>query len=279
MRTCQPCAEHCSQCIGAENCTECMDGMYLTPSETCQADCPDGFYESIQLGTAAGTCEPCAANCSTCINSMICTECQNYQYLNGDSTCSELCERGFYYHMPDDTGGVGGMCKACINHASTCVNETLATQCKDNMYLSSYTWQCDKGCAAGEYPVEPINGMGGECRQCNDNCSLCTSFTSCTQCQHYTYLNPDDWCRHTCPEGYYAENGTDGVGLVCPPTCNLCNNADDCTECKRLTPQTLSRAAAGHRSVQLVDCLRGILFGHLLPPVRASVQSLGTGLL
>ncbi|CAJ1378543.1 unnamed protein product [Effrenium voratum] len=241
MRTCQPCAEHCSQCIGAENCTECVSDMFLTPSETCGKTCPQGLYPSLQLGKSFGTCEPCSANCSSCITPTICTGCQSYQYLNPDSTCGATCGRGYFYVMPENTGGVGGYCQPCGNHASTCINETVATLCKDDTYHSSFTYQCDKTCGAGEYPLEPIDGVGGECRQCNSNCSLCTSATSCTQCRQYTFLNPDDWCRDTCPDGYYADNGTDGVGglcKLCPPTCNLCNSADYCTECKRYTFRT-----------------------------------------
>jgi hypothetical protein len=76
--TCWPCAEGCSHCTSASDCTACAYGYYS------DADPNDGDQTAI-------TCHPCIEGCSHCTSASECTTCDRNHTLSDDgSRCGEV---------------------------------------------------------------------------------------------------------------------------------------------------------------------------------------------
>eukprot|EP00930_Biecheleria_cincta_P069288 TRINITY_DN57040_c0_g1_i1.p1 TRINITY_DN57040_c0_g1~~TRINITY_DN57040_c0_g1_i1.p1 ORF type:complete len:3579 (-),score=472.83 TRINITY_DN57040_c0_g1_i1:116-10780(-) len=270
-RECQMCKDPCNTCVDETQCTECKDSLFLTPTRTCEGDCPNGYYRQVGSGgggAVGGVCSLCPDPCHSCVSEEECTVCTNGTYLH-DGRCKARCPDGFY-HSGDDF--LGRVCKPCDSKCDECIGESQCTVCKGGNFLT-HDWKCVDACPDGWWDKEVTGNVtvGNTCEKCYQDCSKCTSPTECQQCQNGKYLNHQDWCVPECPAGYY-EFGSLDVGRTCPQcpeTCNLCNSDTECTECKNDTYLT-------HRNLCENSCPIGYYHeghqkvGRTCPPCEAN---------
>lgn len=234
--TCQPCSGNCATCDTYEVCTTCKNNKFLNPDGTCQDICPDGYWQLPVSGGVGNSCPLCAENCSLCTSPTVCQECRNSTYLTHYSWCEVQCQDGYY---EEGAGHFGRVCKACPGTCNKCKAENYCTECKKSTYLTSLN-ACEQSCPIGFYPNRDRE-VGGECETCPEQCSQCTSASTCSECKDGLYLTPYGFCEDTCPLGHFARDGTAGVGgtcPMCPENCYACNNAEECTVCNNNTHLT-----------------------------------------
>ncbi|CAE7423520.1 FRAS1 [Symbiodinium sp. KB8] len=214
--------------------TECKDSAFLTPFG--RDICPDGYWELPVWGGVGNSCPLCAENCSLCTSPTVCQECRNSTYLSHYHWCEEECQDGYYEQGVDDLGRV---CKICPPTCNKCEAEDHCTECKFSTFLTHYQ-ACETTCPPGYYPNR-TRDVGGVCETCPDECTQCSTASTCSECRNGLYLTPNGWCEEACPEGHYALDGTGGVGgtcPMCPENCHACNSAEECTVCRGFTHLT-----------------------------------------
>lgn len=54
------CPFNCLTCSDITTCTQCYDGNYIQPDNTCDLTCPENFYPD---NNPPVSCLPCIANC------------------------------------------------------------------------------------------------------------------------------------------------------------------------------------------------------------------------
>eukprot|EP00435_Cladocopium_sp_Y103_P027181 s1502_g6.t1 len=235
--TCQPCSENCATCDTFEVCTACKNEKYLNPDGSCQDFCPDGYWELPAAGGVGNACPLCAENCSLCTSATVCQECRNSTYLTHYDWCEVTCQDGWYHEGIED---IGRHCKACDPTCNKCEAEDYCTECKSSLYLTS-RHLCEKTCPKGFY-ANRTRAVGGECETCPEQCTQCTSASTCSECRNGLFLTPDGFCEDGCPTGHWAKVGDPfGVGgtcPMCPENCHACNNLEECTVCRHFTHLT-----------------------------------------
>jgi len=230
-RSCMPCRNNCNTCLSEKTCTECKAGTFLTPSATCETECPKGYHKQQFPNGIGGTCALCPDDCLSCDSEAGCTACKNSTYLH-DRTCKPRCPDGSYHEGDED---VGRECKACKSDCSQCEAYDRCTECKTSKYLTA-SWSCEGSCADGYY-MNGTEAVGRTCELCAQNCSKCNSSTVCQECKNSKVLTPQAWCGEKCQAGYY-ESGTDAIGRRCErcaAECSTCTSATACTECRNST--------------------------------------------
>ena len=121
----------------------------------------------------------------------------------------------------------------CVADCAECNSDTSCAECEAGSFWSNQTLICEK---------------------CSEGCSNCSgSATSCQTCPMNTYLNPDNTCSITCPNGYY-ESG--GICVECDTTCATCNGttAKDCITCEESRFFDLSTSSC------LASCATGTFY-------------------
>lgn len=235
--TCQPCSENCATCDTLEVCTACKNEKYLNPDGSCQDFCPDGYWELPAAGGVGNACPLCAENCSLCTSATVCQECRNSTYLTHYDWCEATCQDGWYHEGIED---IGRHCKVCDPTCNKCEAEDYCTECKSSLYLTS-RHLCEMTCPKGFY-ANRTRAVGGECEACPEQCTQCSSASTCSECRNGLYLTPDGFCEEICPTGHYAKVGDPfGVGgtcPMCPENCHACNNPEECTVCRHFTHLT-----------------------------------------
>ncbi|CAE7373655.1 Fur2, partial [Symbiodinium sp. CCMP2456] len=63
--TCELCVGDCRECLTNKECTVCENKMLLR-NGTCEAKCPDGFWEKTGKNGVNGTCEHCSIGTKKC---------------------------------------------------------------------------------------------------------------------------------------------------------------------------------------------------------------------
>eukprot|EP00438_Fugacium_kawagutii_P003051 Skav229454 [mRNA] locus=scaffold397:312250:318842:+ [translate_table: standard] len=203
----------------------CKQGMFLTPKGTCELSCPDGYWASIGLNGVGGTCAICPENCAECKAETTCTACTNNTYLHANE-CKDRCPDG-WFHMGEDVSK--RECVSCKPGCSQCSNETFCSECKDGLFLTP-SGQCESACPDGFFSLPGVDGVGGVCQLCAENCTKCEWWDRCLECKASKYLTHYNWCTTACPAGYF-EDGEGDVGRVClecPENCNTCVNSQIC---------------------------------------------------
>lgn len=234
-RICKACKAPCNTCLGPDWCTECKQGMFLTPKGTCELSCPDGYWASVGANGVGGTCAICPENCEECKTETTCTVCTNNTYLHANE-CKGRCPDG-WFHLGEDISN--RECISCKPGCSQCSNQTWCSECKDGLFLTA-NGQCESTCPDSFFNLPGTDGIGGVCQLCAENCTKC-EWDRCLECKASKYLTHYKWCTKACPAGYF-EDGEGEVGRVCvacPDNCNTCENSLHCTECKNnsyLTP-------------------------------------------
>ncbi|KAL4488465.1 hypothetical protein ABPG72_013033 [Tetrahymena utriculariae] len=157
---CQQCNQACQTCFSAGNdsCSLCLNGYYQY-QQICFKKCPEGFYISDQTNFK---CERCNASCSSCTG-------PSY-----DQCLS--CKSGFY--LSSNT------CQPCNQTCTECTDMATCQSCISGYYLDTNN-SCISSCPNGQFP-----NVQNQCQNCSiANCYLCSSLTSCTQCNDKFYLS------------------------------------------------------------------------------------------
>lgn len=169
---CHKCKEECSECTSNTTCVSCVT-PYMLHQQTCVAKCPRGYFNDTDIPPII--CKSCGADgkCAECVNNKTCTLCQDRFKLVGNyceecptgclkcnENYCEKCATGKYYD--------GSSCRNCkVSQCTKCD----ATHCFE--------------CPHGYYPTS------SQCEECLgvDNCQICETNYTCSQCNDGYYLN------------------------------------------------------------------------------------------
>ncbi|MED6277809.1 hypothetical protein CHARACLAT_017269 [Characodon lateralis] len=195
-KRCKKCSSLCETCVGSrtDQCITCRTGYHLIEgSNTCAANCADGFY----LDSDSNICRRCQENCKRCTASNICTECKPGMSLQGYK-CQMTCNPGTYFN------GHRRTCELCHRACATCAGTGIeaCTKCADGYLLED--WRCVLTCSPGYYLSEQTSDNG----QVQRSCKKCDN--SCFEC-----LGPGELNCSSCNSGYNLEAGTCMVSTVC----------------------------------------------------------------
>ncbi|CAJ1354475.1 unnamed protein product [Effrenium voratum] len=203
--TCEACPGSCSLCSSAEKCSACTEGFFLTPNETCDESCPDGYYGNSSLGS----CESCPAFCDRCSDANTCMDCMKSRTLTAAATCDFVCPEGFY---KNGTGTIGDSCQRCPSGCGRCIagmfSPVVCLECVDYNFLT-HRGECVKICPEGYYPEAGDGPIGGMCKTCDPTCVACRSQLECTKCKVLHFLTPEAKCDLDCPRGWTEKGGMD----------------------------------------------------------------------
>lgn len=206
----------CSMCID-ENCIICSNDY-----QVCN-ECEDGYFLS------DNQCLPCDKTCSTCTDSISCTEC-----LLGLVFGTSLCQCENRYGFVGNTA----ICDYCSDTScSSCFSDnTICTNCDASFYLENNTcFNCDYKCSSCNESLT--------CESCKENASLvegkcvCPDFYGfnsngdCVSCaDHDCELcqESSEYCTQ-CSFGYFESFGSCSM---CSLDCYDCDNSTACTICK-----------------------------------------------
>jgi proprotein convertase subtilisin/kexin type 5 len=158
--------------------------------------CVTSLYVASGNDFGNGYCENCPANCITCINSLICTECSGSYVVAIDyKSCiliDDTCGPGLYI----DTAGKK-ICKSCPVNCNSCIsasNQLKCTECTSSYYLVDDETLCTVACPIGQYQI----GTTKVCDSCPTNCIVCSSNTICTECDDSYRLKSPGICDLKC---------------------------------------------------------------------------------
>ncbi|EAR93473.2 hypothetical protein TTHERM_00424410 (macronuclear) [Tetrahymena thermophila SB210] len=208
---CQSCPSNCDVCTSQAACSQCSQNYYLTVQQTCVSSCPQTFITDSTSKKCVcganrtqknnlcpcnssyvdinGVCQPCSSNCIQCTSQTQCTVCQQNFYLTTDMTCVATCPLTFVVNA----------------------NQTQCI-CDINRTLTNNKCPCSSG-------FIEINNI---CKQCPQNCNICSSQKTCTVCQAGYYLTVDDFCIQTCPLTFVGDSTK--TKCVCDINRTLTNN-------------------------------------------------------
>ncbi|ELP92877.1 hypothetical protein EIN_508780 [Entamoeba invadens IP1] len=153
--------------------------------------------------------------------------CRSYVHdckvCSSSTTCQE-CEPSFLY--------IGGQCQTC-QYYGECYECDInkCTACSANYKYDAEKMKCGFCELESGYYID-----GNDCNKCNENCTLCTSATVCTECKDGFYLK-DNTCLpctligcFKCTEFECLECQT-GFYLNDNKLCSLCSEFGNCIEC------------------------------------------------
>ncbi|KAM3135880.1 hypothetical protein pb186bvf_012009 [Paramecium bursaria] len=231
---CIGCDERCLACTNAFICKSCLQDYFLYKNR-CVPECP---IDQKYMDTLSGVCQTdCPAN--TFIEGNYCNKsCDNVILYN---LCLTNCPDGYYQS--------GSICNQCQQQCFTCTGFNNCQICKSTYYLdgtqcnqycleklmNQITWQCSddcqgvissglclQNCPLGLFQfnnycyVDCPNGYYGnqtKCVLCPNQCLICSSISSCSECQAGYYLEQDQ-CVNQCSNGY-----GDSIGKICVSQC------------------------------------------------------------
>ncbi len=155
-RKCIQCAEICLQCYAsARNCSACLEGDVLQPTEM-----PDGSttylcLKSCNAGYVAGADQICT----------LCSDDNCLQCYLGGQFC-ETCRSSFKLQL--------GECVASCSRGLFENGETCSHLCPESHYGDRRTWRCER---------------------CQGNCRTCSNATHCTSCFDGFYIKAGECVR------------------------------------------------------------------------------------
>lgn len=172
-------------------------------------------------------------------------QCGTYEYLKIDYYKSSSCpdENGVYIDktvsIEEEQMGKNGMegqcyirywddpvCRPCVHPCLRCTTGLVCLTCVPNYYFLLN--RCHKVCPTSYYGRNTTM----QCVSCGYNCRYCidTVAGSCSSCYSGRALDPDGYCNHNCPDGYFEKE------LKCQKChfrCLTCfgGKSDECSSC------------------------------------------------
>jgi hypothetical protein len=192
---------NCQQCdsLTLSSCRRCDSTFYLKNSD-CISECGATYYSTSAVSTG-NVCQPCGTNCAVCTDSLTCTTCSNYYFLQGT------------------------ICTQCMANCKTCKDIYNCDICGDGFVRQAGA--CVTSCSAG-YTLN-----NNQCLPCSDtNCATCDPIQTnvCSACKS-PYVLQGTVCAVSCAGGYTAN--ASGVCVACSDTnCSQCNTNNVCAMCK-----------------------------------------------
>ncbi|XP_067378152.1 proprotein convertase subtilisin/kexin type 5b isoform X1 [Channa argus] len=228
-RECHLCHHTCQECTdeGPENCTSCDKDKfgvtrYLFQSR-CWEVCPAGFFH-----TARRLCEPCPADCITCIAEDRCLRCSpGHKLRNGhcvplECSSGEVADAEDEDCIPCDEG-----CRKCEHKSLEKQDrETICHKCEDGYYQLGT--ECHQSCPDRTYNANDTM----VCAPCEDKqCVICDE-SQCYWCEEGFYAF-DGVCVDHCKEGFFADEESRDCE-PCHRACRTCGGPqyDDCDSCE-----------------------------------------------
>lgn len=215
-QSCTSCVPPCSQCNSSVTCLTCVNGyFYINQTATCETNCTP---HSVGINRV---CMACVSPCLDCeISTTRCTSCvPGYYYNSHTFECLSACPSG---QIANDTImqciNCASPCKTCRNTTDTCLS------CVTGTFLSNSL--CVARCPDGQY------GASGLCKDCENNCTTCSSAVSCLSCTTPLVLYSAK-CLETCPTTHSIVSN-DSVCLACTtvvPGCSKCSANGECFAC------------------------------------------------
>ena len=250
------------------SCESCYAGTYLTPSNTCEEFCPDGWWGDASIKTCKqcyvyDVAVPSDQSCATCTagNSDNCLTC-NSPYFFDSSTgstgkCVSTCPDGYW------GDSVNNVCSPCyesnpgdnVQSCKTCSGEGAAKclTCHIGVFYHSVGESCLLSCPTG-YFAESATYTCNQCYQATagsslKSCGTCYggSSSNCLTCQDTSTFLYQGTCLEVCPPGTYANTTT----LVCEP----CFRGSTATH-----PQYSCSTCDGPSSTDCLSCSSGVLY-------------------
>ncbi|XP_077615494.1 proprotein convertase subtilisin/kexin type 5 isoform X1 [Crocuta crocuta] len=211
-KDCRDCYKTCQTCSSPGTCTACQEGLWMDSHGRCMPhrECAPTEYWHKALG-----CKPCHAKCFHCTGPAEdqCHTCLRDSLLL-NTTCVQDCPEGYY--ADEDSH----QCVPCHSSCRTCEGRRSAQCLSCQPGLFQLGKECLAQCREGYY----AENSTGRCERCSKSCKACRGPepTDCLSCDTYFFLlRPKGECHRTCPEHYYAEQGTRTCER-CHPTCNKC---------------------------------------------------------
>ncbi|KAL4469881.1 hypothetical protein ABPG72_011102 [Tetrahymena utriculariae] len=229
---CYKCDNSCQSCVGPgpNNCLVCSQPIYYISKQQnniciAQCDSNQSFYVDSQTNPNQKICQQCSMNCLICSSSIICNQCKQGFYLNGN-TCSP-CMQGYYQN--------GNQCLPCDSSCKICSGQGpySCIICSNSNYFISEAQNnlCVPQCMLNQaqYIDSTTNSLQNYCRQCPKNCQTCKNGIICTSCQYGFFLSSNQ-CT-LCYQGYYLSGNQciqcDSSCLSCkgpgPNNCIICS--------------------------------------------------------
>ncbi|ELP91447.1 protein serine/threonine kinase, putative [Entamoeba invadens IP1] len=187
-------------------------------SDTCEAYSKNGCVRCVvqHYLNGDGFCSKCSENCTRCLNSETCVECEE-GFKVSDNVCVKqnnancdffsdikggcvICSSGYYLEDKE--------CQKCQNEGCTCIQASVCTGCIANYYMPNTLSICkpfeeltnciiktDRGCTLCN---ESYYLSDGECDLCSSACKTCkSSAEECTQCSQ-EYVKKSISTRFSC---------------------------------------------------------------------------------
>ena len=197
IETCSPCNPGCN-CNTSTLCSNCSDiNAYVSSDLRCH--CNEAYYPNILNYNES--CLKCPENCSSCINSNICTACKTNFSLLENGAC--ICKNQYYLNEYE-------LCSKCHSDCLDCESEDKCLRCMDNNAVpASFGCRCKDGFWKNEKTEV--------CENCSNYCKICESKDVCLVCLREN-SEPTNFCN--CKSKYYR-NSSDFC-VQCEGKCENC---------------------------------------------------------
>ncbi|XP_072167350.1 proprotein convertase subtilisin/kexin type 5-like [Diadema setosum] len=233
---CRQCHSSCSTCLGsnAEDCIECSPSTYmlLRNGQLCVETCPEGFYESEELGFR--DCRQCSIECLDCTSSYLnCISCREGTFLY-QQRCFSTCPSG--YDEDARTKHCVQRDRLCPLFCVECDDWGDCTQCEANYveYFGECVKESEMACRLNEYIASFDENNEPRCEQCHLSCATCLGpdAQDCVSCADSLHFRGSR-CVTDCNAGTYLDSLLSEC-LECHPTCVTCvaGSPADCTSCQ-----------------------------------------------
>ena len=253
---------------------ECSEPWKQAGKNTCELECPDGWYPGISQ------CLRCNVDgCKSCNEHQECTECFDdvetclltcdgenpvHDYFT-EKKCVQTCDKQWNYLSPDSFGSFNGpRCATCDQDCLECKEGPRGPTCvrcpiqdvivffegeyivgtdENNQELKALTHYghlngCTHDCPLGFY------ADGTVCNECMEHCAECDFAGECITCQDGFALGADKHCSNQCVPGskqYFSLD--DDICVDCPAdmNCDACiyNGLFNQVACNRCPEGTL----------------------------------------
>ncbi|XP_041465657.1 proprotein convertase subtilisin/kexin type 5-like isoform X2 [Lytechinus variegatus] len=233
---CRKCDSSCLTCLdsGPGDCIECSLDTYmlLRDGQLCVKVCPEGYYESTELGFR--DCRQCSVECRDCHGSYLnCVSCFDGTYLF-QGRCFSTCPSG--YTEDDESNHCIQHANICPLYCETCDDWGDCTVCQDEyiVYFGECVKESDMACPINQFIVS-FNAEGtATCAPCDPTCGTCLGPepTDCVTCVSEDYHFQGSRCVQDCEPGKYKDDILKEC-YDCHPTCQTCDAGSslDCTSC------------------------------------------------
>ena len=187
------------------------------------AECPSGQYFDLTLFR----CNPCGIGCTSCVSSLICLNCNTFNYFLTSALVCQACATNCLICQQ-----FTGACILCQTGQPNSFGICTQNPCPANCAVCSPTscLRCNLG-----FTLSPLTS---QCVACPSNCLQCNSNNQCLQCNPgSTLLNGvcsgSTAITSPCLAGFYLNSQNSCVQCPILPNCIQCLNNIFCVVCNQ----------------------------------------------